>query len=93
MDTILRDNRTEQSWQHFKDAFLRAQELSIPQHKKSSRKGSKSAWLSKDLLVRLSEKKGIYRQWKQACVSREEYKDAIQIHRDEVRKAKMHRRN
>ena len=30
---------TEQSWQLFKDTLLRAQWLSIPQHKKSSRGG------------------------------------------------------
>ena len=46
----------EQSRQLFKDAFLRAQELSIPQQKKSSRGGRKSALLKKDLLVKLWER-------------------------------------
>lgn len=38
-DRTLSFGRTEQSWQQFKDIFLRAHELSIPQAKKSS-KGS-----------------------------------------------------
>ena len=35
--TVLRDEGTEQSRQHFKDAFLRMQELFFPQNKKSGR--------------------------------------------------------
>ena len=38
-ETVLKDMGTEQSWQLFKDTLLRAQWLSIPQHKKSSRGG------------------------------------------------------
>jgi len=43
-------------------SFLRAQDLSISQQKKSSRGGRKSAWLSRDLLVKLIEKRDMYRQ-------------------------------
>jgi len=41
------------------------QELSIPRNQKAGRKGTKLAWLGKDLMVKLREKKGKYRQWKQ----------------------------
>jgi len=58
--TVLRNIGMEESWQLFKDTFLKAQELSIIQHRKSSAGGKKPAWLSKDLLVKLREKK--YRQ-------------------------------
>mgnify|MGYP001624820974 CR=1 FL=1 len=61
----------EQNWQQFKDAFLIAQELSIPQHKKLSTGGSKPAWLNTDLLVKLKDKEKC-RQWKQGCVAWEE---------------------
>lgn len=54
--TVLRDVGSEQSWQFFQDAFLRAH--SILQHKKSSTGGRKQAWLSID---HLREKK-MYRQ-------------------------------
>lgn len=53
---------TQQSWQLLKDAFLTAQELSVSQHKKSSRGGWKPEWLSKDLQVKQRDKKGMYRQ-------------------------------
>ena len=48
----------KQSWLLFKDAFLREQELSIPQNKKPGRGGRKLAWLGKDLLVKLRKKEG-----------------------------------
>jgi len=42
----LRDRGAEQSWQMFKDAFHRVQELSVPRCKKSGKKGKRLAWLS-----------------------------------------------
>ena len=79
----------EQSWQQFKDAFLIAQELSIPQHKKLSTGGRKPAWLNKDLLVKLKDKKEKYRQWKQRWLPWEEYRNAIQMCRDGIRKGEV----
>ena len=61
-ETVPRDTGTEKSWQLFKDAFLRAQEFSIPQSKGSGKRGRKPAWLSKDLLVKLEGKKEKYMQ-------------------------------
>jgi len=46
------------------------------------------AWLSRDLLVKLKTKRELHRQWKQGWVSWEEYRDAAQLCRDEVRRAK-----
>lgn len=66
-DTVLRERGSDQSWQVFKDIFLRVQELSIPMCNKSSREGRKPVWLSNDL-VKLKQKKELYRQWKQGCV-------------------------
>jgi len=45
----------EMSWKIFKDIFLRTQELSIPQYKKSSRGGRKPSWLR-----RLTDKKEMH---------------------------------
>jgi len=53
---VLRDRGTEQSWQIFKDAFHRVQELSVPRCKKSGSEGMRPAWLSQDLLVKLKGK-------------------------------------
>jgi len=45
-DTALRDEGAEQTWQNFKGAFHRAQELSIPRCKKSGKAGKRPRWLS-----------------------------------------------
>ena len=69
-ETALRDEGAEQSWQIFKDAFHRAQELLIPQCKKSRKEGKRPAWLSQDLLVKIKGKKKKHSQWKQgpSCI-------------------------
>ncbi|KAK4806906.1 hypothetical protein QYF61_012627 [Mycteria americana] len=87
-ETALRDKGAEQSWQIFKEAFHRVQELSIPRCKKSGKDGKRPAWMSQDLLVKLKGKKETHRQWKQGQVSWEEYRDAARLCRDGVRKAK-----
>jgi len=61
-ETVLKGTGTEQSWQTFKDTLLRVQELSIPQQKKSSRKGRQPSWLCKDLQLKLREKRETYRK-------------------------------
>jgi len=40
-ETALRDRGVEQSWQIFKDAFHRAQKLSVPRCKKSGKQGKR----------------------------------------------------
>jgi len=87
-ETVLRDTGTEQSWQVFKDVFQRAQELSIPKCKKSGRAGKRPAWLRQEMLVKLSKKRELHRQWKQGLASWEEYREAAWLCRDGVRKTK-----
>ncbi|KFQ20168.1 hypothetical protein N332_09221, partial [Mesitornis unicolor] len=84
----LKDKGAEQSWQIFKEAFHREQELSIPKCKKSGREGKRPAWMSRDLLAKLKGKMELHRQWKQGQVSWEEYMDVAWVCRDKVRKAK-----
>ncbi|XP_048788476.1 uncharacterized protein LOC125687389 [Lagopus muta] len=84
----LKDKDVEESWQLFKDALLEAQEVSIPLNKKVGRRGRKPAWLSKDLLRELRAKKGVYKLWKQGCVTWEEYRDAVRTCRRGIREAK-----
>ena len=73
-DAVLKDKDVEESWLLFKDAFLRAQELSIPLNKKVSRGGRKLAWL----LGILTAKEGAYKLWKQGHVTWEEYRERPQ---------------
>ena len=79
---------TEQSWQLLKYTLLWVQELAILQQKKSSRGDGLPVWMRKDLQLKLREKREMYRKRKQGCVAWEEYRDAVRICRDRVRKAK-----
>ncbi|KFQ63342.1 hypothetical protein N334_13791, partial [Pelecanus crispus] len=87
-EMVLRDRRTEQGWQIFKDTFHRAQELSVPKCKKSGKEGKRPTWLSRDVLVKLKNKRELHRQWKQGQVSWGEYRETTQLCREEVRQAK-----
>jgi len=73
----------------FKDAFYRAQELSMPRCKKSGKEGKRPARLSKNPLIKLKGKKEMHRQWKQGQVSWEEYRYTAQSCKDGVRKARV----
>jgi len=55
--SVLKDKKADQSWQIFKELFLRAQELSVPRTSKSGKEGKRLAWLNWDLLVKLESKK------------------------------------
>ncbi|GAB0178027.1 hypothetical protein GRJ2_000268000 [Grus japonensis] len=87
-ETALRNKGAEQSYQLFKDVFLRMQKLSIPTYKKSEKRIRRPAWFSKDLLIKLKCKKEMHRLWNQECVFWEEYRDVAQMCRDGLRKAK-----
>ncbi|KFR00034.1 hypothetical protein Y956_06354, partial [Nipponia nippon] len=82
-EMALRDKGAEQSWQIFKDAFHRTQELSMPRCKKSLKEGKRPAWL----WVKLKGNKRMHRQWEQGLVSWEEYGDAAWLCKDGIRKA------
>ena len=87
-ETVLKGIGTEQSWQLFEDTLLREQRLSIPQQKKLSRGGRRLAWLSKDLQLKLREKREMYRKWKQGCVAWEEYSAVVHVCRHAIREIK-----
>ncbi|KFO74885.1 hypothetical protein N303_15516, partial [Cuculus canorus] len=88
-DMVLRDKGAEQSWQIFKYAFHKATTLcSVPKCRKSGREGKRSEWLSRDPLVKLKNKRELHRQCKQGEGTWAEYRDAAQLCKDGVRKAK-----
>ncbi|KAK4830650.1 LOW QUALITY PROTEIN: hypothetical protein QYF61_012493 [Mycteria americana] len=57
-ETALGDKGAEQSWQTFKDAFHRMQQLSIPSCKESGKEGKRSAWMSRGKKGKLKGQKG-----------------------------------
>ena len=87
-ETALRGKGAEQSWQLFKDIFLRVQEVLIPTCNKSGSEGRRQTWLTKDLLVKLKCKKEMHGQWNQGQVSWEKYRDAAWMCRVGIRRAK-----
>ena len=65
-ETFLKDKGAEKSCQIFKEAFLRAQEISISRCRKTGKEGKRPALLNQGLLVKLKSKKKMLRQWKEA---------------------------
>ena len=55
------EQESKQSWQIFKEAFLRTQELSIPRCRKSGKEGKSPTWRKWDLLVKPEDKKKMHR--------------------------------
>jgi len=55
----------QECWSLFKYHFLHAQDWCIPLRKKSSKRGWRPAWLSKELLVELKWKGNVHRMWKE----------------------------
>ncbi|XP_068809548.1 uncharacterized protein [Struthio camelus] len=67
-----------------------AQDRCIPLRKKSSKAGRRPAWMSKELLAKLQQKKEVYRMWKRGQATWEEYRDVVRVCRDATRKTKAH---
>jgi len=63
-EIALRNKGAERSWQTFKDAFHRAQELLLPRCKKSGKECKRTAWMSGHQLIKLNEKKEMDRQYR-----------------------------
>ncbi|PKU48684.1 glycerol kinase [Limosa lapponica baueri] len=78
----------QESWLAFKDRLLQAQERCIPKKKKSGKIASRPAWMNKELLDKLRTKKEAYRGWKQGRVEWAEYKETVQVARNQIRQAK-----
>jgi len=87
-ESVLKDKGAEQSREIFQEAFFRARELFIHRGRKSGKKGRRLAWMNWDLLVKLESKKKMHRKWKQRQVPWEECRNAADLCRDGVRKAK-----
>ncbi|XP_028940161.1 F-BAR domain only protein 2-like, partial [Antrostomus carolinensis] len=87
-DRALDGRGAQESWLIFKHHFLQAQDQSILKSKKSSRRATTSAWLSRELLDKLKWKKEVYRTWKKGLTTWEEYKNVVRGCGDTSRKDK-----
>lgn len=65
--------------------------LNNPNNQENKQSGRKIAWMSKELLTEIRDKKhDVYKRWKVGQVTQEEHRDTVQLCRDGVRKAKAH---
>ncbi|NWT63551.1 RTJK polymerase, partial [Erythrocercus mccallii] len=87
-DRALEGKGAEASWLTFKHHFLQAQDQCIPKCRKSSKRVRRPAWLSRELLLKLKQKREIYKTWKEGQATWEEYREVVKGCRDATRKAK-----
>jgi len=55
---------------------------------KTNRQGRRPAWLNRELLLGLREKRRVYHFWNKGQVTQEDYGDLIRLCREEIGKAK-----
>jgi len=86
----LEDRGVQGCWWLFKHYFLHAQEWYIHLRKKSSKGGRRLAWLNKELLAEIRQKRKVHGMWKEGRITWEEYRNVVRACRDAARKAKAH---
>ncbi|KFV20917.1 hypothetical protein N340_02423, partial [Tauraco erythrolophus] len=87
-DEALKGREAQESQLILKDHLLQAQERCIPTKRKSGRNTRRPAWMNKELLDQLGNKKKAHRGWKQGQITWEEYRVIVRANRAQVRKAK-----
>jgi len=81
----LKGRGVHECWLLFKRHFLHAQERCIPLRKKSSKGGSRPAWLNKELLAEIRQKRKVHGMWKEGQATWEEYRNVVRACRDVTR--------
>jgi len=87
-DSVLKSKGVQDGWSLFKKEVLKAQEQAVPLSSKMSQRERRSAWMSKELFLRLQEENRIYLLWKKGRPTRKEYKEVVKMCREKIRKAK-----
>ncbi|RMC21672.1 hypothetical protein DUI87_02540 [Hirundo rustica rustica] len=87
-EAALKNKGVQESWACFKTEILRAQEQTVPVCRKMSRRGKRPAWMGKEVLEELRNKKRMYHFWKEGQVSQEVFKGAVRAYRRKIREAK-----
>jgi len=74
----------------FKHHFLHTQDWCIPLRKESRKRGRRPAWMNKELLAELRQKRKVHGMWKEGQATWEEYRNVFRACRDATRKAKAY---
>ncbi|KAK4813827.1 hypothetical protein QYF61_001831 [Mycteria americana] len=78
----------QEGWTVFKEEVLKAQEGVVPRCQKTSRRGRRPAWLTKELWLELRKKRRVYNLWKKGQATQEDYKGVARLCREKSRRAK-----
>ncbi|KAK4823954.1 LOW QUALITY PROTEIN: hypothetical protein QYF61_008340 [Mycteria americana] len=78
----------QEGWTFFKEEVLKAQEQAVPRCRKTSRRGRRPGWLTRELWLELRKKRRVYDHWKKGQATQEDYKGVARLCREKIRRAK-----
>ncbi|KAK4816543.1 hypothetical protein QYF61_017744 [Mycteria americana] len=87
-ETALKGKGVQEGWAFFKEEVLKAQEQAVPRGRKTSRRGRRPAWLTRELWLELRKKRRVYDLWKKGQATQEDYKGVVRLCREKIRRAK-----
>ncbi|KAK4831206.1 hypothetical protein QYF61_016043 [Mycteria americana] len=73
-EAALMGKGVQEGWTFFKEEVLKAQERAVPRCRKTSRRGRRPAWLTRELWLELRKKRRVYDLWKKGRATQEDYK-------------------
>ncbi|KAK4832341.1 hypothetical protein QYF61_021870 [Mycteria americana] len=87
-EAALKGKGVQEGWTFFKEEVLKAQERAVPRCRKTSRRGRRPAWLTRELWLELRKKRRVYDLWKKGRATQEDYKGVARLCREKTRRAK-----
>ncbi|KAK4826044.1 hypothetical protein QYF61_003943 [Mycteria americana] len=87
-EAALKGKGVQEGWTFFQEEVLKAQERAVPRCRKTSRRGRRPAWLTRELWLELRKKRRVYDLWKKGQATQEDYKGVARLCREKIRRAK-----
>ncbi|KAK4831137.1 LOW QUALITY PROTEIN: hypothetical protein QYF61_015440 [Mycteria americana] len=85
-EAALMGKGVQEGWTFFKEEVLKAQERAVPRCRKTSRRGRRPAWLTRESGSK--KKRRVYDLWKKGRATQEDYKGVARLCREKIRRAK-----
>ncbi|KAK4815580.1 hypothetical protein QYF61_004097 [Mycteria americana] len=87
-EAALKGKGVQEGWTFFKEEVLKAQERAVPRCRRTSQRGRRPAWLTRELWLELRRKRRVYDLWKKGRATQEDYKGVARLCREKIRRAK-----
>ena len=87
-EVVLESVRAQKGWEYFKEIVLKVQDLTIPMSQEMSQWARRLVWLNRDLWLELKNKRKAYGLWKSGQATYEDYRYAVKLCREKIRRAK-----